>query len=107
MDGETGNKPGDSVETIAAWQCIGCGRIDSPQTCIGVCEYRRTALVDADTHAKTRAALDAATRERDALLAFVRRLAFSHPRNGAWERSYRTLQEQAQRLLEKEPASHP
>jgi hypothetical protein len=26
-------------ERIKVWQCIGCGRIDSPQNCIGVCEY--------------------------------------------------------------------
>jgi len=30
-----------------AWQCIGCGRIDGPQACVGICQDRNTELVDA------------------------------------------------------------
>ncbi|MBI3042566.1 MAG: hypothetical protein HYY78_07040 [Betaproteobacteria bacterium] len=32
------------TERVAVWQCIGCGRIEGPQPCIGVCEDRRTYL---------------------------------------------------------------
>ena len=40
---------------VQAWQCIGCGRIEAPQTCIGVCRDRRITLVGIDEH---REALD-------------------------------------------------
>ena len=33
------------VETIEGWRCIGCGRVDAPQPCIGVCEDKRVELV--------------------------------------------------------------
>jgi hypothetical protein len=29
-----------SAERIKAWQCIGCGRIEGAQPCIGICEDR-------------------------------------------------------------------
>jgi hypothetical protein len=108
------------TEPIPAWQCIGCGRIEAPQTCIGVCQDRRVEFVYASEYAETEAelaavrsaletaerALDAAQaklatilRERDALDALTRRLAFSLPRAGEWERSYRALQAQARDAL--------
>jgi len=108
------------TEPIPAWQCIGCGRIEAPQTCIGVCQDRRVEFVYASEHAEAeaelaavRSALDAAERARDAaqaklaaalrergaLDAVTRRLAFSRPRAGEWERSYRVLQAQARDVL--------
>jgi hypothetical protein len=26
------------TDYVKAWQCIGCGKIEAPQTCIGVCQ---------------------------------------------------------------------
>ena len=88
-----------SSEPISAWQCIGCGRIEAPQTCIGVCQDRRVEFVYAAEHAETEAELATARHERDALLALVRRLALSRPREGEWERSYRALQDQARGVI--------
>ena len=34
-------------DTIVGWQCIGCGRVDAPQPCIGVCQDRKVELVAA------------------------------------------------------------
>ena len=31
-------------EHTKAWQCIGCGRIEAPQTCIGICEDCKVEL---------------------------------------------------------------
>jgi len=114
------------TEPIRAWQCIGCGRIEAPQTCIGVCQDRRVEFVYASDHAETEAelaavrqALEIAQRardaaqarlaasvlERDALDAVARRLAFSRPRAGEWERSYRALQAQARDALRAASAS--
>jgi len=28
-------------EVVEAWQCIGCGRVELPQPCIGVCQDRK------------------------------------------------------------------
>jgi hypothetical protein len=108
------------AEPIAAWQCIGCGRIEAPQNCVGVCQDRRVEFVHASDYADAYAALHAARdalaaaraerdaanaklrkalSERDALEALARRLAFSRPREGEWERSYRALQGQARVAL--------
>ena len=86
-------------EPIAAWQCIGCGRIEAPQNCIGICQDRRVEFVYASEHAEVERQLAAAERERDALAAIVRKLAGTRPRDGAWEETYRALQAQARATL--------
>lgn len=87
------------TDYVKAWQCIGCGRIEAPQTCIGVCEYRRADFVYAFEHDQVVAQAVEARRRADVLEALVRRLASTTPRTGEWERSYRTLQDQARRAL--------
>jgi len=87
------------VERLTAWQCIGCGRLEGPQPCIGVCQDRRIELVRAADHD---AVLERAARaeQRAAVLGeFVRRLATTTPREGEWERGYRALQARARELL--------
>ena len=37
-------------QVVEAWRCIGCGRIEAPRPCIGVCEDRKVRLVDAAHH---------------------------------------------------------
>ena len=70
---------------IKAWQCIGCGRVEGPAQCLGICEDRPVRLVSAADYEK--------------LEAFVRRCAQSRPRDGQWERSYRALQRDARAAL--------
>ena len=86
-------------ERMQAWQCIGCGRLEAPQNCIGICQDRRVELVYAVELDASEAERAKTARERDALFALVRRLAFSRPREGEWERSYRALQAQAREVL--------
>lgn len=93
------------TEVIKAWQCIGCGKLEAPQNCIGVCQDRRVELVYAAEHAEAQRELAAALARYDALAAFVRRLAFSHPRDGDFERSYRALQGEARSLLRSNAAA--
>ncbi len=81
-----------SLERIKAWQCIGCGRVEAPQTCIGVCEDRRVEFVRAEE-------ADALAERIAQLEKFVRQLASITPRQGEWERSYRALQARARELL--------
>ena len=89
------------VERIEAWQCIGCGRIEGAQPCVGICQDRRTEFVYA---ADFDATLAQCARERDfasACVALMRQLAYSTPRKQEWERNYRALQAQARRVLER------
>lgn len=80
------------TERVRAWQCAGCGRLDSDATCMGVCQDRKVVLVSAADY-------DEACRERDELRLFVSQLATVSPRNGEWERSYKALMERARRVL--------
>lgn len=80
---------------MKAWQCIGCGRIDAPQTCVGVCEYARIEVMHTWEHEE---ALAGERERRAALESLVHRLARVTPRAGEWERSFRALQEEARRL---------
>jgi hypothetical protein len=79
-------------QRTTAWQCIGCGRLDSDATCMGVCQDRKVVLVSAADY-------DEACRQIDELRLFIRQLANVAPRDGEWERSYKALQQRARRLL--------
>ena len=74
------------------WQCVGCGRIESQQQCLGVCHDVPAEIVSAADY-------DAAREEAEALRLFLKQIVLSSPRDGVWERSFRVLQERAKRLL--------
>lgn len=82
------------VARTTAWQCIGCGRLESDAPCLGVCQDRKVVLVSAHDY-------DECRREVEALRLFIRQLALVSPHGGQWERSYKALQEGARRLLAK------
>ena len=84
---------------VKAWQCIGCGKIEAPQTCVGVCEDRRVELVYAFEHEEALAQLKGALARIDALEAIAYQLAWTKPRAGEWEHSYRALQQRARGVL--------
>ena len=80
------------TERIAGWRCIGCGKVDAPQPCVGVCQDRNVELVLAGDYD----ALLARTRELESTLALIARIT---PREGEWEASWRALQERARHVL--------
>jgi hypothetical protein len=88
-------------ERITAWQCIGCGRIEGPQPCIGVCQDRKVDFVYASEHDKTLAELARLRGDSEALAALVRQIAHTAPREDEWENTYRALQGRARQILEK------
>ena len=90
------------TERIEAWRCIGCGRVEAPANCIGVCEDRKVELVDARSYDALERELERERAANARLTALVRRLAWSTPRPDSWERSYRALQGEARALLEEE-----
>lgn len=84
------------VERVPVWQCIGCGKIEAPQPCIGVCRDRRTELVYAEDY-------ESLLGRSEALGELVRLIATVTPREGEWESSYRALQRRARDVLATTP----
>lgn len=84
---------------VTAWQCIGCGRVEGPRPCIGVCEDRKVEFVYAAEHEQALAQLKDVRGQIKGLETIVRALATITPREGEWERSYRALQGQARKFL--------
>jgi hypothetical protein len=87
------------TERMMAWQCVGCGRIEGAQPCVGVCQDRRMEFIYAADYDEVLAQL-ALLRERAGTLeAVVRQIACTTPRAGEAERTYRALQLRAQLAL--------
>src|SRR5690242_10847181 len=85
-----------AADRVEVFQCIGCGKIEAPQPCIGVCRDRRTQLVYAEDY-------DALLTESDVLRAVLRQIAIVTPREGECLRSWEALQARARRVLGLEP----
>lgn len=88
------------TERITAWQCIGCGRIEGPRPCVGICEDRRTEFVYAADHDAALVQLAAARSEAEVLKVLVRQIAHTKPRPGECERTWDALQARARQALE-------
>ena len=86
-------------DPITVWQCIGCGRLEAPQNCIGVCQDRKVEVVGAWDYAEVCSALDDANERVAALEGFLGKLARIAPRAGRWEEAYRALQAEARKVL--------
>ena len=86
-------------EYVKAWQCIGCGKIDAPAPCVGVCEDRLVEFVYAFEHRQALMRAQCEARRADVLAGLVRKLANTRPANGQWERSFRALQDDARSTL--------
>lgn len=93
------------TEYVDVWQCIGCGKMEAPQPCIGVCKDRKTRYVHASTYDAVLARLACLQREHDEALGLLQRLAHTKPRDGRWEATYRALQVRAQNLLSEQHES--
>ncbi len=89
----------DVVEHVKAWQCIGCGKIDAPQTCIGICQDSRVEFVYAFEYDQALVELKQERERARTLETLVRQLARTTPSEGGWERSYRAMQGQARTIL--------
>ena len=87
------------TERMTAWQCIGCGRIEGAQPCVGICQDRKTDFVYATDHDQVLAQLARARQQAEDLAALVRQIAYTTPRKDEWERTYRALQARARQTL--------
>lgn len=84
---------------IQIWQCVGCGRIEAPQPCIGVCRDRKVFVVDKDEHERVLADNAALQEKLDAARAALLRFGRAKPRKGQWEASWQALQAQVREVL--------
>ena len=89
------------TDYIQAWQCVGCGKIEAPQPCIGVCRDRKILMVAREDHERVLADLVQAQERVHAAIAMLSRIAHSTPHEGQWERSYRAVQAQARDTIAK------
>jgi hypothetical protein len=87
------------AERITAWQCIGCGKVEAPRECIGVCKDRKVVFVHAEDYDRAVSHAEQARSCNERLASLLTRFAWSTPRTGEWEHCYRTLQLEARRLL--------
>lgn len=87
------------TERIPALQCIGCGRLEAPQPCVGVCEDREVEVVSAEDYNALLQAYEALRARQQRQKSVLRQLAWAQPRDGQWESSWKTLQAQARVLL--------
>ena len=81
-----------TVQTLKVWQCVGCGRIDHPRPCVGICRDEKAEYVAAADYQE-------AARRIEALEAVLRRIAFTTPRPAQIEAAWHALQADARRLL--------
>ena len=86
--------------TIKAWECVGCGRVEAPQPCLGICQDRAIELVPEEAYRWVRDECDRLREDNAALRELVLRLANTNPRDEQWEAGYKALQARARDLLE-------
>lgn len=86
--------------TIKAWECAGCGRVEAPQPCVGVCQDRAVELVPEEAYRSIEDERDRLRDDNAALRALVLRLAKTNPRDEQWEAGYKALQKRARYLLD-------
>ena len=89
----------ETIDYIQAWQCIGCGKIEAPQPCIGVCRDKKVLMVSKDDHLQVLAELASAQRHLKGLQSVLMQLAWSQPRAGQWECNWRALQQRAREWI--------
>ena len=86
------------VETIEGWRCIGCGKVDAPRPCIGVCQDKRVELVLAADYAEMAWRVE----QLEAALALI---AHVTPKPEVLAATWQALQARARALLEQAQAS--
>lgn len=87
------------TDWIQAWQCIGCGKIEAPQPCIGVCRDRKILMVGKDDHERALAEGVALRAQLARARAMLQRFSLATPHEGQWERSWLALQVELREAL--------
>lgn len=83
---------------ITAWQCIGCGKLEAPQTCIGVCQDKKVFLVGKDDYDAALAEILRLQSQLDTAASMLLRFERATPREGQWQAAYEALQAQVREV---------
>lgn len=96
------NQPIDpsAVIRITAWECIGCGKIEAPRPCIGICQDRTVEMVHAQAFDELMHRQQQLWADNASMREVLLRLTGTCPRDGQWEAGYRALQTRARELLD-------
>jgi hypothetical protein len=98
------------TERLSALFCIGCGRVDVPEPCVGDCDERVLDLVLAKDHDEARTHVEKAVQHAEALRELLVQLVSQLPEPNApmpsdWAETRRAMQTHARSVLHKiEPA---
>lgn len=87
------------TDYLQAWQCIGCGKLEAPQTCIGVCRDRKVFMIGKDEHEAALAEIERLRMQLQQAASMLRRFDHATPRAGQWERSWWALKEEVRAAL--------
>lgn len=87
------------TDRVTAWQCIGCGRVEAPQQCVGICSDRKVELANAADLDAALAQLERTRRQAERLAAVLRQIASTTPREGRCLETWRALQARARETL--------
>ena len=87
------------IDTIEAWQCIGCGRVEAPQTCIGVCRDRKVRLVGLADFEQACAEVEVLRARLLDIRSELQRFALARPHAGRWDTAWEALQISVRELL--------
>ena len=93
--GDRGDELPARAETVIVWRCEDCGGVDAPQECIDVCIWGPADWVNAASYEPQRSRATVDREVEQSLAGLLRRFAFTTPREGQWERSWRAFQSQA------------
>ena len=80
------------VDVLQGWRCIGCGKVEAPQPCIGVCQDRPFRFVPAEAHEQL-------GRRVAALESVLALIAHTTPHPDMLPASWQALQQQARAVL--------
>lgn len=80
------------VDVLQGWRCIGCGKVEAPQPCIGVCQDRPFRFVAVEAHESLQHRIAAL----EAVLALI---AHTTPHAYKLPASWQALQQQARDAL--------
>ena len=87
------------AEIIEAFQCMGCGRIDVPRECIGICQDRLMKIVAAGDYLAAVERARSAEREVEAMRTLLRQIAHVSPDDDRWQETLEAFQLRARALL--------
>jgi hypothetical protein len=99
--GHRNSAPGAGASNaVEVWQCIGCGRIEAPQPCIGVCQDRKVTLVGKADHDRVLEEMARLHDRIDALRSLLTQFTRATPHESGLRASWEQLQARAQQALD-------